>query len=419
MKIMARKNKANKKTSRIRGKGDYTIENSIPEPLKRIEAKVDHLERSINKKASVKSAASTVGRTLGNFVNQGDMGALAGETLAKLFGHGDYTVKSNSLIPHPGQTLPKFSSANRGTRIVEREYIGDIFSGTLSSGSTVFSNSSYSISPTNAGTFPWFSTVAALYDQWEPHGIVFEFVSTSSEYNGTNQALGTVILATDYDPTDPMFATKQQAENADYSCSTKPSISLMHGIECDPKERPLPVLYTNASGASDLKFSSLGNFQICTQGMSAANVNLGELWVSYDITLYKKQQMPLVEIIPHLNAYGNNLLGQGTWSGLISTYSTVGITLTQSSATTSRITFPPDLRSGRFWIYNNIDFNGGGAVTYNNCSLVLAQNTLPSYHLIVDITGPNAYVQIGAATTATTWTLDVMQVVSNFVLHGP
>jgi hypothetical protein len=33
----------------------------------------------------------------------------------------------------------------------------------------------------------------------------------------------------------------------------------------------------------------LGNFQLATQGVSAAGVTLGELWVSYDITFYKKQ----------------------------------------------------------------------------------------------------------------------------------
>jgi len=203
------KKKQSRKQPQIRGKGDYTFENTITDPIKRIEAKVDHLEKSVNKKASIKGAASTVGRTLGNFVNQGDLGAMAGETLAKLFGHGDYTVKSNSLIPHPGQTLPKFSSHQRGTRITEREYIGDIYSGALANGSSVFLNSAFSINPTNAATFPWLSTIAALYDQWEPHGIVFEFVSTSSEYNGTNQSLGTVIMSTDYDVNDPLFVTKQ------------------------------------------------------------------------------------------------------------------------------------------------------------------------------------------------------------------
>lgn len=343
-------NKQSRKT-RIKGRGDYTVENSISDPIKRIEAKVDHIEKSVNRKASAKGAASTIGRTLGNFVNQGDMGALAGETLAKLFGHGDYSVKSNSLIPHPGQHLPKFSSNHRGTRIIEREYIGDIVSGALSGTSSAFFNVNYPINPTNPQVFPWLSTIASLYDQWEPNGIVFEFVSTSSEYNGVNQALGTVIMATDYDIQDPLFTSKQQMENADYACSTKPAVSLMHGIECDPAERPTKVMYTSV-GATDARFSVLGNFQCATQGMSSANVNLGELWVSYDITFYKKQQLPLSDILPFyyglsLTPFSNS--GKGLLSG-INTISSNGLITVSQTPTTSILAFDRSITSGRFLI---------------------------------------------------------------------
>lgn len=289
-----RKPKPANRRPTLRGRGDYSEEILALKYPARLEAKLDHLEKSINKKVgplSVNSAAGKVGKFLGNFAGQGELGQMAGSALAKYFGHGDYRVKGNSLMEGntaiPRATFSK--DGRRGTRITEREYLGDIISGDLSGASTVFTIQEFLLNPTSPGTFPWLSRLAHLYDQWEPNGIVFEFVSTSSEFNGSSQALGTVIMATDYDPYDPSYATKQEMENSDYSCSTKPALSLTHGIECDPRERPTPVLFTSTSnGAPETSFS-LGTFTVATQGCSVAGVNLGELWVSYDLTFFKKQ----------------------------------------------------------------------------------------------------------------------------------
>lgn len=308
-----RKVKTTTKVTRkvIRGRGDYHPDTlALKDPIQRLESKLDHIEKSINKKSITKSdAASTIGRTLGNFVNQGDLGALAGSQLAKFFGHGDYHLHGNSLL---GGDLTKMSSAKfskdgiRGTRITEREYIGDIVAGALVAGSTTFTSSSFELNPTTPTTFPWLSRIANLYDQWEPHGIVFEFVSTSSEYNGSSQALGTVIMATDYDPYDSNFANKQQMENSDYACSSKPAEGLLHGIECAVTERPTRILYTDTANGAPRTSYSLGRFQVATQGMSVANVNLGELWISYDITFYKKQLVSSTSSsIPFYKAVGS------------------------------------------------------------------------------------------------------------------
>lgn len=241
---------------------------------------------------------ATVGRDIGSLLGFSDLGDRVGGAIGRLFGKGDYKLESNSLVSLYGQPaagpppLTTFKDGRRGVRVCEREYIGDIFSGTVSGGSTPFTNASYAIQPANSATFPWLSTIASQFDQWEPHGIVFEFRSTSSQYNGSTQALGVVCLATDYDSLDSSYATKQEMENSDYAMSIKASDCAIHGVECSLKERPTSVLYTRSAAAptsSDKRMYDLGNFQIATQGMSATSVNLGELWVSYDITLYKKQ----------------------------------------------------------------------------------------------------------------------------------
>jgi hypothetical protein len=278
-----------------------------------MEKKIDHLENRLVKNPLSKSAAAgTIGRTLGNFINQGDLGALAGSSLAKYFGHGDYKVKSNSLIGAPATGAKFQGDGKRGTRITEREYLGDILAGTLDGSATVFDSSVYDLNPTDSATFPWLSRLAHLYDQWEPNGIVFEFVSTSSEYNGSSQALGALIMATDYDPYDAAYTSKQSMENADYSCSTKPANGLLHGIECDPRERPTPLLYTSTNNGAPLTSTSLGRFQVATQGCSVSGVSLGELWISYDITFYKKQLVDEADLdVPFYSAGGTAVVGVG------------------------------------------------------------------------------------------------------------
>lgn len=409
------------RSTRITGKGDYTEETlAIVNPIKRLESKLDHLEKKlVGKSAAVGSAASTIGRTLGNFVNQGDLGALAGSTLAKYFGHGDYSLKGNSLMQGKLSSGASFSNdGRRGTRVREREFVSNVRAGPLTGSSTDFTNASYTINPTNNNLFPWLYNFAELFDQWEPHGIVFEFVSTSSEYNGSSQALGVVVMATDYDSYDPAFATKQEMENSDYACSTKPSVGLVHGIECAVTERPSPVLYTSTDNGAPKTSYSLGNFQIATQGCSVADVVLGELWVSYDITFYKKQQPPNPRI--YLSATGNAPVGSGLFSG-VTTLSSLEITLDNITApAVSTLNLP---QVGRYAITYFMSAQaadtfaltaGTGVNLYSSRQVAIASNNV-MYQKIVDNT-----IVGGTVTTASkvsspsTWALAVARVNRNY-----
>lgn len=237
-------------------------------------------------KSLVAELAPILGGAFGSLFGQPVAGAKIASLGSKLFGFGDYTITSNSLMTDAlnpdAAEIPKFGNSRNAIRVREREFLGDVIS---SSSSSTFQNMAYPIDPTNNQTFPWLSQIASLFDQWVPHGVVFEFVSTSSEFNAVGQSLGTVVLATDYDSTHSLFTTKQGMENSDFANSTKSSCSAIHGIECDPSQRPLPVMYTNNANSN---FQSLGNFQLATAGISTGSVTLGELWVSYDISFMKK-----------------------------------------------------------------------------------------------------------------------------------
>jgi len=261
-----------------------------PPSTKQRKAKEPHPVSNSSFNDFVRTVAPLAGSGLSTYFGAGPLpGATIGSAFSRLLGCGDYDIKTNSLMPGtsaPTEIVPTFSGSksSHAVRVREREFLGDIIS---SSTPGAFQNTTYPIIPTNSGTFPFLSRMAYLFDQWEPHGIVFEFVSTSSNF-ATNQALGTVVMATTYNVLDSAFSTKVVMENADYANSIRCSDSAMHGIECALEERPTKLLYTNSSTTSPPNFSTLGNFQLATVGTPLASTNLGELWISYDISFYKK-----------------------------------------------------------------------------------------------------------------------------------
>lgn len=218
----------------------------------------------------------------------GPSGAVKG--MKSLVGWGDYKLRSNSLVKGGGATggnVRIIPQGERAVRIVYREYIGDVFTHPSTPGA--FSVKSYPLNPGLLETFSWLPPIAQQYEQWTPNGIVFEFKSTSSEYVAT-QALGSVIMATEYDQLDAPYANKVEMLNSAYSNEAKPSEQILHGIECDPRDNPNNIFYVRSGAApGDIRDYDLATFYIATQGGATANLNLGSLYIHYDITLRKEQ----------------------------------------------------------------------------------------------------------------------------------
>jgi hypothetical protein len=216
------------------------------------------------------------------------LGQAAGDWLGRITGMGAYAVSKNSLYqPNQAQGPPVF---NPGSEVIvnKREYLADVITSATAGN---FSLASYAINPGLNATFPWLSALANNFEQYSIEGMVFEFKSTSAmALNSVNTALGTVIMATNYDVADPNFISKQQMEMHQYSTSCAPSVSMIHPIECAKNEKILSNLYnrsTAVASGDDLRFYDFGNFQIATVGMQGTSVNIGELWISYSIKLLK------------------------------------------------------------------------------------------------------------------------------------
>lgn len=205
------------------------------------------------------------------------MGMMSGE----IKGSGDYKVSMNSLIG--SGPVPNFGSNE--IRVKHREYLGPL------NGTTAFTNTSYPINPGIDTTFPWLSQLAANYEQYKMHGLIFEYVTTSATaVSSTNTALGQVVMATDYDALDASFISSRQMLASLYSNYGVPCTGLTHAVECATRKSFSDVLYVRQGAppaSSDLRLYDVGNFQIATEGMQSGVTQIGGLWVSYDVTFMK------------------------------------------------------------------------------------------------------------------------------------
>lgn len=233
----------------------------------------------------VQLLGSAAGGVLG--AGFGPAGMAAGATIGGAIGKGiGWITGSGDYVTSAGSSVPSFSK-NESTTITHREYIRDIISG--SGSPSIFSIDSLPINPGDSTTFPWLSMIAANYEEYELMGLVFQFKSTSGEsVASANTTLGTVIMATQYDPTKAQFESKQEMENYFFSQSTKPSQSCMHAVELKKSQSPVKQLYVRTGKTiSDPRWTDFGKFFIATQGIQTSGVNLGELWVTYKVKLLK------------------------------------------------------------------------------------------------------------------------------------
>jgi hypothetical protein len=216
---------------------------------------------------------------------------MAGAGLSAISGYGNYNVSSNSLttVSASMDMVPQFVKNEHSIRVKHREFIRDML---VPDDPGAFSLTDYVINPGNRDLFPWLGQMARQYSQYKIHGMVFAYKTMSSDYAASGP-LGTVFMATNYNALDRPFNSKIELENTEFAVSTKPSMSLVHAIECDPKVSGFDILYIrdptyDTGETSDRRFYDYGRFQVGSQGLPGeAGSTLGELWVTYDIELIK------------------------------------------------------------------------------------------------------------------------------------
>jgi len=268
---------------KIKGRGDYKTFN-----LRGMAQKLDQALSSIPKGTFAKKGAQ-----LG--AKYGPLGALAGKGLgaglAAVTGYGNYSVKYNTLarVSTSVDMVPQFVKNDHSIRVCHREFIRDV---AVPATPSDFNLQAQLINPANKELFPWLAAMAKQYSQYKIHGMVFAYKTMSSDITAGG-ALGTIIMATNYNAIDRAFVSKLEMENSEFAVSTKPSMSMIHAIECDPKYSGLDVLYVRDPGyettdQNDKRFYDYGKFQFASTGLpGTVGAVMGELWVSYDIEFMK------------------------------------------------------------------------------------------------------------------------------------
>lgn len=233
----------------------------------------------------------------------GELGDLASNMISRKFrgrglytGRGEYSkTNSNEMMAGSSNSSPVFKSVNdeSGSLMVShREYVGDIFAPPTASVSD-FTIQSFPLNPGLEQTFPWLSQIAQNYEEYELGQCVFEFVSTVQDINSANGQVGTIITATQYNPSEEDFTDKPAMAAYAHSVSGKSTDNQNHGVECDPSKlsgskgkyiRANPVMT-----GEDLKTYDHGRFQLATHNIPAAMASgtLGELYVVYTVKLRK------------------------------------------------------------------------------------------------------------------------------------
>lgn len=296
------------------------------------------------------------GRALGTYFGVPSVGKkfgeLAGSHLAKIAGFGEYNVKANSLLAEvqEGVAIPQFGDAKHATIVRHREFVQDIV---VPATPATFTNVSFPMNPGNSSFFPWLSPVAEQYEQYMMLGCILEFKTTFADITAGG-ALGSVIMASEYDVLDSAYTAKIDMENSQYAVSEKPSCSMVHAIECDPGATFSPIKFIRRNNAavtgSDARLYDHCNFQIATVGLpagAAAGSTIGELWISYEVALFKPQIGAGSILVDHfsldLGISTSNYLKSTAGPGPANANSTLG-----GSISGSTYTFPSTVTRGRY-----------------------------------------------------------------------
>jgi len=252
--------------------------------IKELTKKVDSLSMSV-KQRKAKGPGMFAG-----FL--GKAGTALGAGISRVAGFGDYTVMDNTMSRggYSSIDVPTFGgSGSSEVRVTHREFVKTI---SVPSDGSKFQNFTMDVNPSNEAMFPWLSRIAKNYQQYKINGMVVTFKSMTSEYTSAG-ALGTVGIATNYNVNDLPYPDLVSFENSQFAVVNKPSLNIVHAIECKEFARNGLQLYvrdakSESAQVSDPRFYDFAKVQIMTEGLpQEANSTLGQLWVSYDITLLK------------------------------------------------------------------------------------------------------------------------------------
>lgn len=178
--------------------------------------------------------------------------------------------------------VPTIKATSRGFVVVHREYIQDITAADAN-----FRNTTFSVNPGLATTFPWLSAIAGRFESY-----LFRRLHFIYEPICPTTTPGAVMMAVDYDALDTAPTSKVSLMSYRGAVRSAPwNITRFDATRGDL--RKFGVQRFVRAGAqpanSDLKTYDVGNLQIATQNTPSTPTTLGELYVEYEVEFYTPQ----------------------------------------------------------------------------------------------------------------------------------
>lgn len=190
-----------------------------------------------------------------------------------------------------GTSPPTVRNTHKGEAFVlsHREYLGDLLSANNGPPTLFEVTKTFALNPGNPDLFPWLAPIAAMFQEYEIRGMLVELKTLSSDFTAALN-MGAVFMSADYNVLDAAPIDKKHLENMEYASSCKPSCSLIMPIECDPKNDSNTHLYiarNEVYEGGDKRLFDLCNIFIGSQGIPVANAPIAEIWVTYEVALFK------------------------------------------------------------------------------------------------------------------------------------
>lgn len=269
-------------------------------------------------------------------------------------------------------------------QVSNKEYLFDIIVPINSVYTGTFLATILTLQPGLPTTLPWGSKLAACYQEWDPKAWKIYYKPTCAAAVAVNSGIGigTVMMATQYNPQELSFTNKAEMMNYQGAKSSAPAERLVLTVQTKRSKRSIGTLFIrnqNVPVGQDAKFYDLGDVTVAFQGVPAAtnSYTLGEIWTAYTITFLKPKlqffntaQMDLITM-PYA-AYANPLGTQRNFG----VYHDLGFGVSSDNHT---LIAPQNLPPGRYlmqWAYYGTSTSAAAAIAYptitfsSNASLV-------------------------------------------------
>lgn len=168
------------------------------------------------------------------------------------------------------------------------EYVTNVMTGSTLNGTAPNAVTTFSLQQfnDNAGlleSFPWSATIANNFTKYRRRKMKIHYVPTSANaLNSTNTALGVVMLRIQADPTFAVDTDETQMENGGQFVVGDPTKALTLEVRCDGAKRTI----RQGPYVGDLRMYDQVYFEIATQGMQAANITIGKLYIEHETEFF-------------------------------------------------------------------------------------------------------------------------------------